>query len=110
MGIILRIGKEKIFTDSSENLKLVAVSEEINSIYNSESATLDTAEAVQRSINVNSADVVALSELPGIGPALAGRIIVDREQNGKYNIPEDLRRVRGIGMKVLEKILPYIAF
>ena len=40
-----------------------------------------------------------LQTLPGIGPALAQRIVRHREQHGPFRVPGDLRDVSGIGEK-----------
>jgi competence protein ComEA len=58
-------------------------------------------------INVNRASAVELQRLPGIGPALSKRIIEAREQRPFASVDE-LRRVRGIGAKTLERIRPYV--
>lgn len=50
-------------------------------------------------ININTADSSTLQELPGIGPAMAGRIIEYREKNGPFERIEDIMEVRGIGEK-----------
>jgi comEA protein len=63
-------------------------------------------EAIQ--ISINEADVDELTELPGIGPVLASRIIEYRNQNGLLEKLEDLKQVKGVGDKVFQKILPYI--
>ncbi len=55
-------------------------------------------------VDPNEADARRLAELPGIGPKLAERILLDRRENGRYVRAEDLLRVRGIGPKLLEKI------
>lgn len=52
-------------------------------------------------IPVNTADATTLEQLPGIGPALAGRIIDTREANGPFRSVDDLLSVPGIGEKVL---------
>lgn len=56
-------------------------------------------------VNVNAASMEELDTLPGIGPALAGRIIAERTQNGRFHYPEDLLCVQGIGEKTLAKLL-----
>jgi len=53
-------------------------------------------------VNINTADAAALETLPRIGPALAGRIIAWREENGRFTSVDDLRAVPGIGDKLLE--------
>ena len=50
-----------------------------------------------------------LTQLPGVGPALAERIIEEREKNGAFRLPEDLLAVRGIGAATLQRLLPYIS-
>lgn len=59
-------------------------------------------------VDINRAGVDELERLPGIGPALAERIVADREVNGPFRRPEDLARVAGIGEKKLAQLLPYI--
>lgn len=58
----------------------------------------------QTRISVNSASQSQLETLPGIGPALAQRIIAARP----FNRLEDLIHVSGIGPTILERILPFI--
>lgn len=53
-------------------------------------------------IDLNTADAGTLDTLPGIGPALAERIILWREENGPFRVTEDLLAVSGIGEKVLD--------
>ncbi|WP_261799167.1 ComEA family DNA-binding protein [Microbacterium wangchenii] len=52
-------------------------------------------------VDLNTADAAALEELPGIGPALADRILTWREENGRFASVEDLLAVPGIGEKLL---------
>lgn len=55
-------------------------------------------------ININTASAAELDSLPGIGPAIAQRIVEDRAANGPFKAPEDLKRVRGIGDALFNQI------
>lgn len=55
-------------------------------------------------IDLNTADQAALETLPRIGPALAGRIIAWRDENGRFQSVDDLLAVPGIGEKMLAGI------
>jgi competence protein ComEA len=59
-------------------------------------------------ININTADARALESLPGIGPALAQRIVEHRAANGPFTSPDDLINVPGIGEKKLDQLRDYI--
>ncbi|MDO5308125.1 MAG: helix-hairpin-helix domain-containing protein [Planctomycetia bacterium] len=59
-------------------------------------------------IDLNEATSADLKLLPRIGPTLAGRIIEYREENGDFNEVSDLLNVRGIGVKTLDVIAPYL--
>lgn len=50
-------------------------------------------------VNINTASVEQLDTLPGVGESTAQKIIADREANGPFSSPEDLKRVSGIGDK-----------
>ncbi len=66
--------------------------------------TADQETSVEFPVNVNTASAGELQAIPGIGPALAARIIADRP----YGSVDDLLRVKGIGPATLEKIRPYV--
>ncbi|HET6764893.1 MAG TPA: helix-hairpin-helix domain-containing protein [Longimicrobiaceae bacterium] len=55
-------------------------------------------------VDVNAAGPEALDRLPGIGPALAARIVAWRSQNGAFRSVDDLARVPGIGPAKLERL------
>lgn len=48
-------------------------------------------------VDINTADAETLDTLPGIGPALAERIITYREEHGPFDSGEELMEVKGIG-------------
>ena len=62
--------------------------------------------AVQN-VRINSASAGELQQLPGIGPALAQRI-VDTRSRGRFASVEDLLRVPGIGKAKLAKLRDYV--
>ena len=60
------------------------------------------------SLQVDRASAADWERLPGIGPALAARIVADREAHGPFREPEGLLRVRGIGPKTLDRLRPFL--
>ncbi len=52
-------------------------------------------------VNLNTADAAALETLPGVGPALATRILAWRDENGPFRAVDELLAVAGIGEKTL---------
>src|SRR5690625_3281195 len=58
--------------------------------------------------NINTATAEELQQLPGIGPAYAGRILEWRVQNGRFTSIDQLIEIRGIGEKRLENIRPLV--
>lgn len=59
-------------------------------------------------VNINSADQEMLTQLPGIGPVTAGKIVEYRQENGKFKSVDELTNVKGIGGKTLVKLKPYL--
>ena len=55
-------------------------------------------------ININRSDKDGLILIPGIGPALAQRIIDYRMQNGDFSDIEELRNIKGVTKSRYEKI------
>ena len=59
-------------------------------------------------IRINVASASDLELLPGIGPAMARRLIEERDRAGPFRRLEDLRRVKGIGPKSLERLRDWV--
>jgi competence protein ComEA len=66
-------------------------------------------QAVPETVNLNAADVEALITLPGVGSALAARIVAHREQSGAFDSVDDLVQVNGIGPTLLERLRTEVA-
>ena len=70
--------------------------------------TEETAPAVVYPLNINTATIPELDDLPGIGPVLAQRIVDYRDAHGGYKAVEELLKVNGIGDAKLMEILELI--
>ena len=71
------------------------------------SASMVSAQGSAGRVRINSASASELQSLPGVGPALAQRIIAERSR-GRFASAEDLLRVSGIGKAKLEKMRAYV--
>lgn len=58
--------------------------------------------------DLNAASSADLQRLPGVGPALAKRILASRARKGGFDRPEDLEQVRGIGSATLARLADLI--
>lgn len=56
-------------------------------------------------LDLNTATIYDLEELPDIGPVLAQRILEYREANGGFVSVEELKNVDGIGDKIFESVV-----
>lgn len=72
-----------------------------------ERSTTTSARTVSRDdarVNINTADAQTLDTLPGIGSAMAERILEYRKAHGAFQSTEELKEVRGIGDIKYEKL------
>lgn len=75
-----------------------------------EAVTIPTAGASSAVVYINSATVEELDTLPGVGPALAQRIIEYRTANGSFTSMDTLDAVSGIGPALLIDLEGLISF
>lgn len=64
--------------------------------------------AAPEKVNINTATVAQLEELPGIGEVIAQRIVDYRTQHGPFKTIRDLLKVEGIGEKKFESIQDHV--
>jgi len=60
-------------------------------------------------ININTATMQQLDTLPGIGPAIAQRILDYRDSNGRFGSKEEIMRVSGVGLATYNKLKDLIS-
>ena len=65
-------------------------------------------ESSQNFVNINTAVKGELVKLPSIGPVTAERIMRYRTDFGRFNTIEELKNVKGIGSKTLDKVKTHI--
>lgn len=61
-------------------------------------------------VDLNTAEAGELEQLPGIGPALAERILDHRSRHGPFGSLEELAAVRGIGPTILEDVADQVTW
>lgn len=79
----------------------------INDLVSNEEIEINVMQEVEpddSKININTADLSKLKDIPGIGDVKANSIIMYREDNGGFKTIEELKNVDGIGEKTFEKI------
>jgi len=106
-GLIF-IGILVLFGSILRILNLGVIEKELSS--NDRAVISRNSNFVSKSINVNSASLADLENIPGVGEVIAQRIINYRNQFGFFNSLEDLGEVKGIGDKKIEVIKKLVTF
>ncbi len=81
--------------------------EKIDSLYFADTTAKNEITEAQPSkfpVNINTASKEEFMTIRGIGPVTADKIIEYRTEKGKFNSVSELKNVKGIGDKTLEKI------
>ena len=96
----LQDGQKLYIPNKNEKIEAYIINENGNNGVESE----ELEKGGKKKVNINTATQNELDELPGIGPAIAQRIIEYREENGNFQKIEDLQNVKGIGDAKYEEI------
>ncbi len=59
-------------------------------------------------VDLNTASESELTEIPGVGPVMARKIIAYRDAHGGFKSVQELRKVKGVGEKTYAKIAPHV--
>ncbi|MFO0706035.1 MAG: helix-hairpin-helix domain-containing protein [Nitrospira sp.] len=68
----------------------------------------ETAAIGEARLDLNRATVAEFERLPGVGPVLARRMAAYRTSVGRFQTVEDLRSVKGLGRKKLDRLKPLV--
>ncbi len=71
---------------------------------NDEKSDNSTSDEEENLVNINTADIIKLTTLSGIGETRAKAIIAYREENGDFKSKEDIKNVSGIGESTYSNI------
>lgn len=73
------------------------------------SSMTDKAPVNMDKININTASVESLSQIPGLSPKIGEAIAAYRDANGAFKSLADLANIDGINAALLEKIKPFLS-
>ena len=98
------IPKEGEVIQNNSDLSQVASNTDTNNQYNNNSNNLAKSVSQGSKININTADLKQLDDIPGVGEATANKILSYRDENGEFKSIEEIKNVNGIGDKKFENM------
>lgn len=98
----------QVETASSGGQAVEATSSPVSFLPNQSSAVFVPKGSRVERLDLNRATEQEFDALPGIGPRLAERIVEYRQSVGAFHSLDELREVKGIGKKKLERIRPLV--
>ena len=106
-GMQIRVPVQKAARTNSTQRKNAQAKSGLGESASGKSGSNKAGSGRMQSVRINSASACELQQLPGIGPALAQRIVETRN-SGRFTSAEDLLRVPGIGKAKLAKLRNYV--
>ena len=93
-----------------KSLRLVAASLALAVVFFASTGIASAASAKEPAgkVNLNTATAQQLAELPGVGDALAARIIEYRQKGGGFKSEKELMNVKGVGEKNFAKLEAHV--
>ncbi len=97
------------FAHDGDEVDVPTLGQSISSVVHHRLRSLKTRKKVVPAVvDVNTADVEALATVPGIGRAIAARIVAVRERDGAYDSFDQLLDVAGMTQSRLDRAQPYL--
>lgn len=106
-GMQIRVPVQKAARTSRTQRKSAQAKSSLGESASKKYGSAKAGSGMMQSVRINSASARELQQLPGIGPALAQRIVETRS-GGRFTSVEDLLRVPGIGKAKLAKLRNYV--
>jgi competence ComEA-like helix-hairpin-helix protein len=100
--------REKRSAANSQKPRVLPEVPRANTAGGDESQNADPVYLAKHPLNLNSATAEQLELLPGVGPAMAAKIIAARKEKGGFKSVEELDEIPGIGEKKMEKLRPLV--
>ncbi len=79
-----------------------------NQAASSMSGVTGAAAGMMEKVNINTASIESLSQIPGLSPKIGEAIAAYRDANGAFKSVSDLVNIEGIDAGMLEKIKPFL--